>query len=372
MFSRVNPGGFGLGAKFTSTQANQLDIDHANALDKTVAGDTLSGFINITPGTGGIGAGLGGAVGVSTGNGIILSWNNGYPLLTVGCTEGVIASQNAAITSLVSKGILSTTVNGIAPFVAGGIGDGGIAGGIAATVARGISDGGVGGGIAPSVIGGITDGGISQGIAITASHGLATSGSGSIQLAAGASDWIRYASTRTVTKNIPLSPPGFSGALGTGWTSCVFATGPTLVGGATGNNVLIPLNSLFDGSVNGAVLTGAKLVYAIGSSHSGQPASPISFGLLKQPIAGGSSLGGTALLSGGPQNLPWPGSTAAYYSSGNVQQFTPANQPSETINLANNLYYMQLQDESSTNSIAGNLFLALVCTFTGIANSAPG
>ena len=127
-FGRVNPGGFGLGAKFTSTQANQLDIDHANALDKSGAGDTLSGFINVTPTSGGIGAGLGGGAGCSSGNGIILSWNNGYPLLTVGVTEGVIAAQNAAIVSLVANGIVSTAAGGITALTAGGISDG-VAGG---------------------------------------------------------------------------------------------------------------------------------------------------------------------------------------------------------------------------------------------------
>jgi hypothetical protein len=44
-FSRANSGGWAVGDKLTSAQANILDTDHANALDKTVAGDTLSGLI---------------------------------------------------------------------------------------------------------------------------------------------------------------------------------------------------------------------------------------------------------------------------------------------------------------------------------------
>jgi hypothetical protein len=44
-FTRVNPGGFSIGAQLTSAQMNNLDADHANALDKTVAGDTLSGVV---------------------------------------------------------------------------------------------------------------------------------------------------------------------------------------------------------------------------------------------------------------------------------------------------------------------------------------
>ena len=48
--TRVNPAGWSLGDKLTSAQQNQLDIDHANALDKTSAGDTLSGVVRIQSG----------------------------------------------------------------------------------------------------------------------------------------------------------------------------------------------------------------------------------------------------------------------------------------------------------------------------------
>jgi hypothetical protein len=51
-FVRVNPGGWAVGAQLTSAQQNALDIDHANALDKTAAGDTLAGTIQVPPGTG--------------------------------------------------------------------------------------------------------------------------------------------------------------------------------------------------------------------------------------------------------------------------------------------------------------------------------
>lgn len=46
-FSRVNPPGWAVGDKFTSAQANALDVDHANALDKTTAGDALSGVVTM-------------------------------------------------------------------------------------------------------------------------------------------------------------------------------------------------------------------------------------------------------------------------------------------------------------------------------------
>ena len=50
-FSRVNPPGWGTGAIFQSSQLNQLDIDHANALDKSAAGDTLAGVITMASGS---------------------------------------------------------------------------------------------------------------------------------------------------------------------------------------------------------------------------------------------------------------------------------------------------------------------------------
>lgn len=44
-FARINGGGWAANASLTSAQANALDIDHANALDKTVAGDTIAGVV---------------------------------------------------------------------------------------------------------------------------------------------------------------------------------------------------------------------------------------------------------------------------------------------------------------------------------------
>lgn len=45
--SRVKPGNFAVNEKFTSTQANAIDTNISNALDKTVAGDTLAGVITL-------------------------------------------------------------------------------------------------------------------------------------------------------------------------------------------------------------------------------------------------------------------------------------------------------------------------------------
>lgn len=46
-FTRANPSGWSLGAKISSSALNQIDIDHANALDK-VNGDTLQDVVNMS------------------------------------------------------------------------------------------------------------------------------------------------------------------------------------------------------------------------------------------------------------------------------------------------------------------------------------
>lgn len=45
---RVKPAGWGVGEKLTSAQADQLDINITNSLDKTSAGDTLSGVVTLS------------------------------------------------------------------------------------------------------------------------------------------------------------------------------------------------------------------------------------------------------------------------------------------------------------------------------------
>jgi hypothetical protein len=46
-FTRVNPGGWSVNAQLGSSQMNSLDIDHANALDKSTAGDQLAGVVTM-------------------------------------------------------------------------------------------------------------------------------------------------------------------------------------------------------------------------------------------------------------------------------------------------------------------------------------
>jgi hypothetical protein len=98
-FTRQLPsGGLPLAGQLTSAELNQIDIDHANALDKSPAGDTLSGQVSIQPGAGspGIFAGVGGSLGGPT---IALGFPFGgdVPSLAIGVPAGLVTTAAGAI-----------------------------------------------------------------------------------------------------------------------------------------------------------------------------------------------------------------------------------------------------------------------------------
>jgi hypothetical protein len=84
-FVRANSSGWAVGDILTSAQQNALDIDHALALDKSVAGDTLSGVITVA----------------STGE-ILLNF-----------ADGVVGNANASILANATGALISTTPGGI-------------------------------------------------------------------------------------------------------------------------------------------------------------------------------------------------------------------------------------------------------------------
>jgi hypothetical protein len=133
-FTRVNPGGWAAGAKLTSAQQNQLDIDHANALDKSTAGDTLLGTVSINAAPAQISCNRASAISLNTPG--ALSGNATHAVtggvsgwFTPGVSGGVffdVASgaaclAQAALYASVASGITSTIAGGIASGVSGGI-----------------------------------------------------------------------------------------------------------------------------------------------------------------------------------------------------------------------------------------------------------
>lgn len=154
-FSLIGP--FSFGSKVTSAQFNQLDTDHANALDKSAAGDSIAGTITFT------GAGT----------------------------------------------IFANAANSII---------GAAAGGIKANIAGSITSG-IAGGITPGAASGIKSA-ITGGIEVAAASGLKTTSPGGIQLAGGSTDWIAFSTPRTVVRQFLFTHLGDNGSawsLGNGY-----------------------------------------------------------------------------------------------------------------------------------------------------------
>jgi hypothetical protein len=312
---------------------NSLDADHANALDKSLAGDTLSGVVTVA----------------STGE--ILLPNGGGSILVEGA-EGIEV--------LVANGITAVAANGITPFVSGGISDGGVAGGIAATTA---------GGIAPTVASGITDGGViggiqptvSKGIKSNVSHGidLATAGAmqssavGGFVLAGGSSDWPTFSTARgrTVTR-VPAPLAGLTGS----WS--YYLTYPGLLGpGNGGGTLLLKLDPLHDG----ATLQNVIVALIVTASHSGGGSisgmTMPSLSVYAYPF--NTPSGALALSSTATQYAVNPGTGSAWYNGGALQEVVYTCNQNNVIASSANTYSISLTDESGTGSFSGNVFYSV-------------
>jgi hypothetical protein len=357
-FSLVGP--FSFGSKVSSAQFNQLDSDHASSLDKSVAGDQLQGVVTMAPTA---------AILVNNAGASIVSSVAGGIQSTL--LQGIQSKIGGGIVSLIAAGITSATVGGIAPSAPGGITDGGVAGGIQATVAQGILATAAGS-IQATVFAGISAG-VARGIASGVARGIESETPGGIALNGGAPDYITYVTTRQVTRNVALAGPASTAgvSIGTGWSEGNI-NGAALIGGALTNVLLVPLNRMLSGDLNGSTLINATLVFAVGQSHSGVPAAMPGFNILRQATAATSAVSGISLFTGGFQTMASPGTGAAWYASGNMQNFATSVNQHNLIDLTSYVYYLFLVDESGSNALSGNYYFSLLLNFEGISNSAPG
>jgi hypothetical protein len=161
-----------------------MDANIANALDKSVAGDTIQGVVKFS------------------GIGSILANTDGA--ITTSVTGAILVLSTGGIQSDDGSGIQSLEPTGIVPVVAGGITDGGVVGGIQATVAGGIKST-VAGGIQSAVAGGITDGGTASGIEATVADGITTSVVGGISVQSGGSLTLKAGSAAAIAGAVELS-----------------------------------------------------------------------------------------------------------------------------------------------------------------------
>jgi hypothetical protein len=266
-FVRANPGGWAVGDVLTSAQQNALDIDHANSLDKTVAGDTLSGIVTFA----------------STAS------------LLCGFTDNIQATATNAIQSVASAGISSTVTSGI-------------------TMAGGSFDFG---GLSPA---------------------------------------------RTVVRRSLMIPIGRPDV--TNWDMTV-AADPILVGkGLSANiNLEIPTHQ-------GATLTTVRVWLQVTNSHGAVPSIFPSFDIRRVPISSYvSSSSVQSLFSGGAQ-FATAATGAAWFNSGNIQQWSGTCNQNNVIDKTTYGYCMKLVDENGSYSQPSNQYIGMELTYTNITTLA--
>lgn len=327
---------WGTGEIFTHAQANALAIDVTNALDKSPAGDTISGTITM----------------VSTG--VILCNQPGNIQIygEGGCNAGTAGA------------IQATQPGAIQALVAGGISDGGTVGGIAATVA---------GGIQATVAGGIT---------ATVGGGITSGANGGIRLTGNAADWITYAAPRTVNRFQPI----YSAVFAAGWSvDTPGALGPGIPGaaqstGTSGNLLRFPLPLIHNGFLNGSTLTSVQVFISV-ATHSGVPTTPptISIQRIAYPLGGS---GGTVdplfsssfvpfWPSGAFGGIATPANGAAWTAGSNVQQITFTPDQNNVIDTTNYQYECLITDEQGLGAVTGNVYFGIFLHHNQIGNSAP-
>ena len=338
-FTKVGPiGGWAMGAKLTSAQMNQLDSDHALALDKSVAGDTLSGVVLMASTA---------QIAASNADNIIAT---AAGAITTGATGG--------IKSIVVAGITTTQAGGIAPQVAAGITDGGIATGIQATIADGI-DAGVAKGIQSHVADGISGNALGA-IQADAAGALRSAVVGGIQLAGGATDWPTFSAARNRVKMITFQPQG---GLASGWT--LSAPLPGVIGPGTSTSQFFDLTPQLH---NGATLQNFNIYFIVNNSHSGgAPQNLPSATILRFPVLTPSSY--VYLNSGTSVSATNPGGTGtSWYDSANPQEWNYLCNQNNVIDTTQYMYALQITDENGTNAESDTQYMYAQAQFTGISN----
>ena len=239
--SKVNPNGWPTNGTLTSAQLNQIDIDHVNAVDRSIAGDTIVGAISMS---------------------------------------GAGASITCPNTTMTGAGSLLTTTSG-----------------------------------------------------------------GRIVL--GDNDYPQYSAPRTFQRCLP-----FLVQQGSNLNWLVDIDGST-ANGAVGLNGTVDLSRTL---VDASILTAVDVYFYVGQTHASVPAVMPKFTLYQLNSS-------AALLPIATGNVSNPGTGAAWYAAGAIQNFTLIV-PSLTIDRANGTYYVTVIDESGANSLTGNIYQSLRLTYT--------
>jgi hypothetical protein len=191
---------------------------------------------------------------------------------------------------------------------------------------------------------------VAQGILIATARGLETSAAGGIVLGGGSTDEIGYSPDRSKLVTQLCMPLG--GQLASGWTLNV----QRLVGpGAAGVQALGPLPFH-----NGATLTNVRMYLAV-ASHSSLPAVMPDLQIHRMGPDGSNIVIGEAQAS------------AASVTDWNAMPFwdvpcTEGGPGANVIDRTQYSYYALLADESGSGAVGGNLYAAMVLTFSAISD----
>ena len=336
-----NVAGWSSGAELTSSQMNDVGTQLPMALDKTTAGDTLSGVVALA----------------STAE------------LNLQYAGNVVVNGTGAIQVLAGQGV-QVQLGGSIAVVAGGKVVGSVPDTIVAAAAGAIS-GDVAGGIAASVQGGVASA-VDGGIALTGSSAdWPTFG------VAGASPRTRV---RTLALDFPVamtSVPVATVGYGTNFlpsqsspaqnpqtVSGGFVTQVVSTAATTGYAYYIPLRELMNGNVNGATL-GTVFLNVTPASHSALPVFMPRFGIFGISRSGPASTR-FALNSGSIFAVDATATVTLYNLPHVIMYFCNQN---NVLNLELNSYFVYIIDEGdTTNSLPANTYQSLVLSITGITN----
>lgn len=138
--------------------------------------------------------------------------------------------------------------------------------------------------------------------------------------------------------------------IGTGLQNTNSAS-PQVIGQQT---LEIPLTRLH----NGATLASVFIAFYVGTTHTGVPQNLPTFTVYRyQPLSNPTSIQYLSTIA--VQSPTNPGSGAAWYNSGNVQYYQYITNQNNVIDNTNWLYGMSVADESGTNSLGGNAYIAV-------------
>jgi len=327
-FTKINPPGWALGDKLLATQISALDTDHANSVDKTAAGDTVSGSLAFSAAGSAIVFGAAATGGITISNGSKLVSNG---TLTLGATCVGTIANGGALTVLGAGGITGSANQAITANVAGGISS-------------------------------------------------TTAGGGGISHAGGANDWINFSATRGYSVFVPAheailscsGPLVARGAFGGISIAAAISTAYLYQGGfvtqvvnaasANAYQFLIPLRRPH----HGATLASAVMYFTPAGGHAGLPNFP-SIGIYR------SRFDGTTVnqsLKSGTSYAQYSTGSLVTYNAGAALNVTLTCDQNNVIDSTNFGYGIYIWDESNTNALVGATYWGALLTYTSIATTA--